>query len=90
MIEEIAAGAAKQARNIAEGSLKASQLGESIEIDQTYMSSLNNSSGKVSQLVESGLTEVEGLSKITDETSVAIKNVYDLILKTIQKLQLKL
>lgn len=81
-VEEIAAGATEQARNIDGGSIKASQLGQTIEINHTYMLNLNDSSQKVNQLVEVGLIEMENLSKITDVTSVAIEDVHNVILET--------
>lgn len=82
VVEEIATGALDQAQNIEEGSHKAALLGEMIELNQNYMNNLNNSSQKVSNLVNEGLKEMEALSKTTDDNSSAINEVYDVILKT--------
>lgn len=81
-VAEIATGASEQAQNTDEGSLKASQLGETIEQNLTYMSNLNEKSQKVSQLVKEGLKEMEILSKITDVSSGEVSNVHNVILKT--------
>lgn len=81
-VEEIALGANEQAQNIEGGSLKASQLGQAIEINQTYMVNLNDSFHKVNQQVKAGLAEIESLSKITDVTGIAIKDVNNVILET--------
>jgi len=81
-VEEIATGTSEQAEGIEEGALKAEQLGEVIEKNQIHIKNLNISSEKVSQSVKEGLNEMEDLLKITDESSGAVRDVYDVILKT--------
>ena len=81
-IDEVANGASDQAQNTEIGSLKASELGEIMEVDQDYMKEVNSSSLKVSQAVEAGLIEIEKLSDITDESSASIKEIREIILKT--------
>ncbi|SDK91294.1 methyl-accepting chemotaxis protein [Natronincola ferrireducens] len=81
-VEEIAMGASEQARNIEEGSSKASQLGDAIEDDIDCMRNLNKTTQKVSQLVKEGLKEMQDLSRISYESSEATKNVQDVIIKT--------
>ncbi|MDF2820559.1 MAG: hypothetical protein K0R15_1000 [Clostridiales bacterium] len=80
--EGIASGANEQAQNIEVGSIKSTQLGEMIEKNQAYMKNLNDSSHKVDQLVKVGLKEMDDLSRATVESSNAISEVYDVILKT--------
>lgn len=81
-IEEVARGAADQAQNTEMGSSKASILGEIIEKDQADMIEVNSASLKVTEAVESGLMEIENLSKITDESNASIKEIHEAILKT--------
>ena len=80
--EEIAKGASDQALNTESGSSKAMQLGEIIEKDSIYVRDLNDSSGKVNELVNEGLIEVEELFEITQESNNASKDIYEVILKT--------
>ena len=80
--EEIAKGASDQALNTESGSSKAMQLGEIIEKDSINVKNLNDSSGKVNELVNEGLVEVEELFEITQESNNAAKDIYDVILKT--------
>lgn len=81
-IGEVARGAADQAHNTEVGSSKASELGKIIASDQDYMRDVNSSSLKVSEAVEAGLVEIEKLSSITDETSLSIKEIREIILRT--------
>jgi methyl-accepting chemotaxis protein len=81
-VEEIARGAADQARNTEEGSSKADLLGKTIEKDLSYMKGLNNSANNVTEVVKVGLIEIENLSKITEESSGATKEIYEVILRT--------
>jgi methyl-accepting chemotaxis protein len=81
-VEEIARGAADQARNTEEGSSKAILLGKTIEKDLRFMSTLNASANNVKDVVNEGLKDIENLSKITEESNGAAKEIYDVILKT--------
>ncbi|MDF2531207.1 MAG: chemotaxis protein [Clostridia bacterium] len=81
-VEEIARGAADQARNTEEGSSKAILLGKTIEKDLRFMSTLNASANNVKEVVNEGLKDIEHLSKITEESNGAAKEIYDVILKT--------
>lgn len=81
-IEEISRSASDQATNTEEGANKAFSLGKSIEKNQDYMNEMSNAAKKVVEVVEKGLEEVDNLSKITDESNEAIKEIYDVILKT--------
>lgn len=81
-VEGIAKGAADQAQNTEIGSSKAYELGRIIENDQAHMVSLNNGSNKVSQVVTEGLTEIENLYNITEESNAATNEIKEVILKT--------
>ncbi|KAB3530038.1 methyl-accepting chemotaxis protein [Alkaliphilus serpentinus] len=81
-VEEIARGASDQARNTEEGSLKAVQLGETIEKDQSYIKNLTKSSQRVSDVVSEGLIEIENLTRISEESNRETKKVHDGIIKT--------
>lgn len=83
-VEEIAAGAMNQAQNTENGSVKAGLLGEAIEKDQGYLKALNHTYQKVAGVVRKGLEEIENLTKITEESNVATKEIYEVILKTNQ------
>ena len=81
-VEEIANGASEQARNTEDGSTRAALLGELIEKDQAYVKEVSMSSHKVNQVVSEGLTEIENLAMIADETTKASKEVHEGISKT--------
>lgn len=81
-IEEVANGASNQAQNTEEGSLKATRLGEVIETDQVHIKEINEASLKAISSVKSGLSEVEKLSKITEESTSSIKEIQEVILNT--------
>jgi methyl-accepting chemotaxis protein len=81
-IEEIAQGATEQAKHTEEGSFKASQLGTTMEKVHNYIGNVNTSSNKVTDVVEEGLKEIESLSKITEESTIAINEIYHVIMQT--------
>lgn len=81
-VEEIAKGASEQAINTESGSSKASDLGESLEENKVLMDKLNDASIDVNSLVNEGLTDIEILSKITEESNEGIKEIHEVILKT--------
>ena len=80
--EEIAEGASDQALNTEEGSNKAIILGDIIGKDLNYMRDLNTSSNNVMLVIEDGLKEINNLASITEESNIAAKEIYDVILKT--------
>ncbi|MDF2537044.1 MAG: methyl-accepting chemotaxis protein [Herbinix sp.] len=81
-IQQIAKSASDQAKDTEEGSLKASLLGEAIEKDFGYRKELNTATNKVTSVVEEGLHEIDELTKITGESMVATKEIFDVIIKT--------
>lgn len=81
-VEEIAQGASDQALSTEEGSSKAILLGESIEKNKDYINDLNKEGEKISLIVNEGLIEIDNLTKITDESVVATKEIQNVILKT--------
>ena len=81
-IEEIARGATDQAAQTGEGSEKTEFLGSLIEEDRQHVSDIESSVNVVAESIGEGLEIVEELSKKTDENDDAIKEVYDIILKT--------
>lgn len=80
--EEIAEGASDQALNTEEGSNKAIMLGDIIGKDLNYMRDLNISSDNVILVIEDGLKEINNLASITEESNIAAREIYDVILKT--------
>lgn len=81
-VEEIARGASEQALSTEEGSSKAILLGETIEKNKIYIEKLNAQGEIITAAVEDGLREIEGLTKATDDSMIATKEIYDVILKT--------
>ncbi|WP_312700825.1 methyl-accepting chemotaxis protein [Sedimentibacter sp.] len=81
-IEEIAKGAADQAQHTQEGSINANELGRIIEENNMYMKNLNEQSGSVSKIVREGLTEIEDLHRITEESNSATGEVRNVIIQT--------
>lgn len=79
--EDIAKGASDQAISTEEGANKAILLGEILEKDQEHMENLNFVSREVSKVVEDGLIEIENLDRITAESELAIKDIYEVVLK---------
>lgn len=81
-IEEISKSTVHQAQSTEEGSEKASLLGEAIEKDLELVHELNNTSSKVMSVVKEGLSEVDKLSLISNESNKATKEVQEGIAKT--------
>ncbi len=81
-IEEIARGASDQAQNTQEGSSQIALLGEFIIKDQDYVSELNQSLDKVINSKDESLEAVKILTSKTEESDIAIKNIYEGIIKT--------
>ncbi len=78
-VEEIAKGASEQASSTEDGSSKANALGESIEANNEYMVQLNESSMQVAEIVGIGMSEMEKLMKITDESTASVKEIAEII-----------
>ncbi len=81
-IEDIAQGATSQAESTSEGLQKLSAFSDIIEEDQEYMQELNKASQKINILVSEGIEIVDNLTNKTKTSEVAIKSVYDGIMKT--------
>jgi len=81
-VEEIALGATEQAKHTEEGTLKASQLGTTIQKVQSYIGNVYSASNKVTDVVTEGLKEIDSLSKITEESTGAIDEIYQVIMQT--------
>lgn len=75
-VEEIADGAAQQAKHTEDGFMKASYLAQTIENVQKYINRVNESSSKVTNVVEEGLQEINSLDTITKESIEAINEIY--------------
>lgn len=81
-IEEIAKGAADQAQHTQEGSINANELGRIMEENHMYTKNLSEQSNSVSKIVYEGLTEIEDLHKITEESNSATNEVRSVIIQT--------
>ena len=81
-VEEIARGASEQSMDTELGSVKAADLGRSLEENKSYMDELNSASEKVITLVNDGLLDIEDIAKITEESNKGIKEIHNVILKT--------
>lgn len=81
-MEEIARGAGEQATSTEDGALKANALGEALVKNKEYLVGLNTSAGRVSEIIEEGLVEIEKLSQITDESGKSIEEIHEIILRT--------
>ena len=81
-IQDIAHGASDQARLTEGGSHKAATLGENITKVKEYISSVNESSDKVSDVVDTGLVEINSLYEITNESTSAIEEIARVIADT--------
>lgn len=81
-VEEIAKGAAEQAQNTEKGASKAVLLGNIIDNDIEYTKDINNNISNVTKVVNEGFVEIEKLSKITEESNRANRNISGIIQKT--------
>ncbi|HHX12865.1 MAG TPA: methyl-accepting chemotaxis protein, partial [Clostridiales bacterium] len=81
-VQEIAHGASDQARLTEEGSFKAVTLGDNITKVKGYISSVNESSDKVSDVVDTGIVEINSLYDITKESTSAIEEIARVIADT--------
>lgn len=81
-VEEMAKEAFEQAQSTEQGASKSESLGKVIDRDLEYAKNIKNAVEKVSKVVDGGLVEIQNLSKITQESGQANKDIYDVILKT--------
>lgn len=80
-IEEIADGASEQAKSTEVGTNKAQSLGRTIELVKGDIDKVKDSSKQVSDVVTEGLEDIALLSKITDESTVAVHDIYEVIME---------
>lgn len=80
-VEEIAKGASEQAGNTENGSNQAIKLGSLIDKNREQVNNMNQSTGKVTEVVNVGLNDINHLNEISQENSSATKDIYDIILK---------
>lgn len=81
-VEEIAKGASEQAGDTQNGSVHAIKLGELIDNNREQVHRMNESSSKVTTVINGGMNDVDNLARISEENSTATKEIYDIILKT--------
>jgi methyl-accepting chemotaxis protein len=81
-VEEIAKGASDQAGNTETGSFQAIKLGDLIEKNRVQLKSVGKASARITETVNDGLNDVKHLSEISEENSIATKEIYDIILQT--------
>jgi methyl-accepting chemotaxis protein len=80
-VEEIAKGATEQASNTENGSNKAIKLGELIDRNREQVHNMNITSGKVTEVVNVGLNDINHLNVISEENNAATKEIYGIIQK---------
>jgi methyl-accepting chemotaxis protein len=81
-VEEIASGATEQAKETGQGAEDISVLVKFIEENQNLMGDLNKALEKVERLKNEGIETLEKLVEKTNQSQVASKNVYDVIIET--------
>lgn len=81
-VDQIAKGAGEQAESTEMGSFKAMELGKTIEEDLTCSKNLTLATGKIVEVVDDGLVEIENLYRITEEINKESKKINDIIRKT--------
>lgn len=81
-VEEIAKGASDQAVNTENGSEQAIHLGELIEENRSHVGEMNQVFDRITDVVKDGLKEIRHLAEISEESSKATKEIYDIIQKT--------
>ncbi|WP_042142007.1 methyl-accepting chemotaxis protein [Paucisalibacillus sp. EB02] len=78
-VQEISEGANEQARNTEEGHSKASMLEKTIQTVDDYIKEVNDSSEQVRSVVEEGIVEIDTLSKITEESTSNMEEIYEVV-----------
>lgn len=74
-VEEIAQGATDQAKDTESGAVKASELGELIDIETNQLNSLSKTSEQINLAVEGGLKSVNILKEKSKETLSATETI---------------
>lgn len=80
--QEIANGASNQASSTEAGTTKAALLGGVIEKDLKHTQDLKVTSEEVTEIINSGLEEIEHLTRISEESSDASMAIREVVLKT--------
>ncbi len=86
-VEEMAKGASEQARNTETGASNAVQLGDIIDKDIQKANNISQAIHNVIDVVQDGLSEIEKLTRITEESNIANKTISDVIIKTNESAQ---
>jgi methyl-accepting chemotaxis protein len=81
-VEEIARGASDQAGNTEAGTSHTIIMGDLMEKNKEQMANLNKAAEKVNHVVNDGLTDIQRLSEITEDSSNSINEIYEIIQKT--------
>jgi len=81
-VEEIAKGASDQAESTQEGAMDANKLGNIVDKNKLHLDNLNTETNKVFNIINEGLTEIEGLYRITEENNQATNEVKEVIIQT--------
>lgn len=81
-VEEIAKGAAQQASDTEAGAAKGVLVGELIETEQEDVKAVNVATGRIAEIIEEGLKEIERLAQVTEESSRSARAIFDVIIKT--------
>lgn len=81
-VDEIAKGATEQAEHVQEGTAKAALLGEAIEKNLGCVESLNIATNKVQEVVDTGVKEIDELTRVNEESNNAVQDIYNVVLKT--------
>lgn len=81
-IGELASGATEQARSTEEGSNKIYRLGELIDSNKELMDNVSGDTNQVVGLIDEGLTIVNELTKITQESNNASQEIHEMIKET--------
>ena len=81
-VEDIASGATDQAERTENGSTKATQLGEQIEVNTKLMEALKQSSKEVFANIQQGMAEIRNISDSYQTTDQAMQDVHQGIRQT--------
>lgn len=80
-VEDMAHGASEQANQTETGTAKATELGDTIEKVEQYISNVNKVTDRVTETVKDGLADINSLSIITEENLKGMKAIHSTILK---------
>lgn len=84
VIGEIAKGAIEQAKDTEEGCEKSYELGDLIDKNQSHIEELNANSDRLVKSIDEGFLIINELIENTNNSKVAITNIFDMIVKTNQ------